>query len=241
MRSPDPRAVDRRAEELKRQAAEHAAQYIEDGMRLGLGTGSTVRHLIEHIAARREAGEWRSLVAVPTSRATEAHASERGIPLSTLDQHPALDLAIDGADEVDERLHLIKGLGGALLREKIVASASRRLVIIVDESKLVARLGSRVPLPVEVDPFGATIHLDFLRSLGADPAFRRDAHGRPLSTDGGHLVIDCRFPDGIDDPERVDRELHARPGILETGFFLGMTDLVVVAGESGAREIAARD
>ena len=175
-------------ESLKREAAVRAAEWIRDGMVVGLGTGSTVRHLLDHIAERRAAGAWQNIVGVPTSEQTTARARELGIPLRTLGEAPDVDLTIDGADEVDPELRLIKGLGGALLREKIVASASRELVIIVDESKVVERLGTRAPLPVEVDPFGAALQPAFLRSLGAEPALRRGPDGEPLVTDGGNLI-----------------------------------------------------
>lgn len=225
----------RGADELKQAAAIRAAEAVEDGMILGLGTGSTVRFLLEHLAEERAAGRLRRVVGVPTSRDTQDRARRLGIPLATLDEHPVLDLAIDGADEVDPSLDLIKGLGGALLREKIVAAASRRLVIVVDESKLVPRLGTRAPLPVEVDPFGAAVQYAFLRALGAEPVLRTAAGGEPVVTDGGHRIVDCRFPDGIADPPALDRALHDRPGILETGLFLGMADTVVVAAADGVR------
>jgi len=223
------------AEALKRDAAVRAAEWIRDGMVVGLGTGSTVRHLLDHIARRRAEGGWRDIVGVPTSEQTAARARELGIPLSTLDDTPEVDLTIDGADEVDPDLRLIKGLGGALLREKIVATASRQLVIIVDGSKVVDRLGTRAPLPVEVDPFGAPIQPAFLRSLGADPVLRRTAAGSPLVTDGGNLIFDCRFPDGIADPEALENRLDGRVGVMENGLFLGLATAVVVAAPEGVR------
>lgn len=225
------------AESLKRRAAERAAEWIRDGMTVGLGTGSTVRHLLDHIAERRAAGEWGSVVGVPTSEQTAARARELGIPLRTLDEAPEVDLTIDGADEVDPQLRLIKGLGGALLREKVVATASRRLVIIVDESKMVAKLGTRSPLPVEVDPFGAAIQPPFLRSLGAEPALRPGSDGAPLVTDGGNLIFDCRFPHGIGDPEGLEARLDGRVGVMENGLFLGLASAVVVAGADGVRTV----
>ncbi|HEV2147844.1 MAG TPA: ribose-5-phosphate isomerase RpiA [Longimicrobiaceae bacterium] len=223
------------AEALKREAAVRAAGWIRDGMTVGLGTGSTVRHLLDHVAERRAAGEWQGIVGVPTSEQTAARARELGIPLATLDEAPGVDLTIDGADEVDPELRLIKGLGGALLREKVVATASRRLVVIVDESKIVRKLGTRAPLPVEVDPFGAAIQPDFLRSLGAEPALRRTPDGAPVVTDGGNLIFDCRFPGGIDDPEGLEARLDGRVGVMENGLFLGLASAVVVAGEDGVR------
>jgi ribose 5-phosphate isomerase A len=224
------------AEALKRAAAERAAEWIEDGITLGLGTGSTVRHLLDVIAERRAAGEWRGVVGVPTSEDTAARSRALGIPLATLDERPEIDLTIDGADEVDPALRLIKGLGAALLREKIVAAASRALVIVADESKVVERLGTRAPLPVEVDPFGAAIQPAFLRALGAEPVLRvRD--GAPVVTDGGNRIFDCRFPGGIDDPEALEARLALRPGIVESGLFLGMATAAVIAGADGVRVI----
>lgn len=228
---------DRDGEDLKRRAAALAAERIRERMVLGLGTGSTVRHLLELIAERRGAGELRGLQCIPTSRDTAARATRLGLPLASLATHPEVDLTIDGADEVDPRLDLIKGLGGALLREKVVAAASARTIIIVDETKLVQRLGTRGPLPVEVDPFGAAIQPAFLRSLGAEPTLRTSADGEPYVTDGGNHIYDCRFADGIADPAGLERELNNRPGVLENGLFVGVAHEVIVAGAGGARSI----
>lgn len=228
------------ADALKRAAAERAAEWIRDGMTLGLGTGSTVRHLLDVIAEHRVAGEWRRVVGVPTSEDTATRCRALGIPLATLAERMRMDLTIDGADEVDPALRLIKGLGGALLREKIVAAVSDTLVIVADESKRVERLGTRSPLPVEVDRFGMAAQPEYLRSLGAEPVLRMDGDGRPLVTDGGNHVFDCRFPDGIDDPERLEVQLNNRPGILENGLFLGLAQAVVIAGRDGV-EVVGRD
>jgi ribose 5-phosphate isomerase A len=222
-------------DELKRRAAERAVEFVEDGMILGLGTGSTAQHVLEILAARRDAGELRRIVGVPTSRRTEAQARALGIPLATLEEEPRLDLTIDGADEVGPRLSLIKGLGGALLWEKIVAVASDRLVIVVGEDKLVSKLGSKGPLPVEVVPFGWTLQLSFLDVLGARPTLRTREDGSPFVSDGGHYILDCHFDGGIDEPARLDRELQRRVGILETGLFLGLADAVVIGGSEGVR------
>lgn len=223
------------AEALKRAAAERAAGWIEDGMVLGLGTGSTVRHLLDVIAERRVAGEWGSIVGVPTSEDTARRAGRLGIPLTTLAERGRLDLTIDGADEVDPELRLIKGLGGALLREKVVASVSDRLVIVADDSKVVERLGTRAPLPVEVDPFAAPVLIPFLRSLGAAPRLRVGDDGAARVTDGGHHILDCHFAGGIADPEALEAALLGRPGVLETGLFLGMASAAVIAAEGGVR------
>lgn len=221
------------AEELKRKAAERAVALVEDGMKLGLGTGSTARHVLELIADRRRRGQLADIAGVPTSRTTENLARELGIPLTTLDKHPRLDLAIDGADEVDPHLNLIKGWGGALLWEKIVASAAERLVIVVDETKLVERLGDRGPLPVEVVPFAYQIHMPFLEDLGGKPKLREKEGGMPFVSDGGHYIIDCFFENGISDPWRLEAELKHRSGIVDTGLFLDMAESVVVAAEGG--------
>ena len=223
------------ADALKRAAARRSAERIRDGMKLGLGTGSTVRFLLEEIAEQRARGEWKGVVGVPTSVDTERRARQLGIPLGTLDEHPRLDLTIDGADEVDPSLDLIKGLGGALLREKIVAMASAEVVIVVDAAKLVERLGTKAPLPVEVDPFGHTVHADFFEGLGAAPGLRATDGGDPVVTDGGNLVYDLRFENGIPDPAAIGARLDARPGVVENGLFLGIATAVVVADRSGTR------
>ncbi|HEX6069508.1 MAG TPA: ribose-5-phosphate isomerase RpiA [Longimicrobiaceae bacterium] len=228
---------ERDGEELKRQAALQAAERIRDGMVVGLGTGSTVRHLLEAIAERRSAGELTTLHCIPTSRDTAARATRLGLPLASLATHPVVDLTIDGADEVDPELNLIKGMGGALLREKIVAAASRTRLIIVDGSKVVRLLGTRSALPVEVDPFGAAIQPPFLRALGAEPALRTNAAGEPYLTDGGNHIYDCRFPDGIDDPAALECALNNRPGVIENGLFVGLADEVIIADGNGTRSI----
>ena len=223
------------AEQLKRAAAEKAVDLIEDGMKLGLGTGSTARHVLQLIAERRKRGELAKISGVPTSRATENLARELGIPLTTLDRNPRLDLAIDGADEVDPDLNLIKGLGGALLWEKIVASAADRLVIVCDESKLVKRLGDNAPLPVEVVPFAYQVHMPFIEELGGKPKLRETESGAPFVSDGGHYIIDCRFENGISGAWHLEAELKHRAGIVDTGLFLDMAESVVVAAERGVK------
>ncbi len=220
-------------EALKREAGEAAAEQVESGMRLGLGTGSTVRYTIEAIGRELAAGSLTDIVGVPTSEATAELAGRLKIPLATLAEQPRLDLCIDGADEVSPELDLIKGLGAALLREKIVAAASERLHIVVDEGKLVERLGSRAPLPVAVVPFGWQSQLPFLAGLGAEPELRRGVDGEIVVTDDGLYLLDCRFGDGIDDPERIEHSLAMQPGIVDCGLFLGRTERVFVAGERG--------
>lgn len=215
----------------KKAAAEAACAYVESGMTVGLGTGSTADFAVRHLAARMRS-EGLRIRGVPTSIRTEALAREMGIPLATLDEVEALDVTIDGADEVDARLDLIKGLGGALLREKVVASITKRQIIVVDPSKLVSRLGEKAPLPVEVLPFGAKVVERRLRASGYQPTLRvRD--GKPVVTDNGNLVLDTRFPKGIADARALERELNTIPGVVENGFFLGMTWKVVVGESSG--------
>jgi ribose 5-phosphate isomerase A len=228
-------------ERLKRLAAERAVEFVESGMVLGLGTGSTARHVLETLAERLREGTLRDLVGVPTSRATERLALELGIPLATLDEEPRVDLTLDGADEVDPDLRVIKGLGGALLWEKIVASASERVVIVVAEDKLVDGLGEAAPLPVEVVPFGWTTHLGFLDLLGARATLRRNAAGTPFVTDGGHYLLDCTFEGGLLEPERVERDLRQRVGIVETGLFLDLVDTVVVGAGAGVRVLGGEE
>lgn len=204
-------------------------------MNLGLGTGSTARHVLEVIAERRERGELRNIRGVPTSHATFDLATKLGIPLTTLDVQPRLHLAIDGADEVDPNLNLIKGLGGALLWEKIVEWTAQRLVIVVDESKLVDLLGKRVPVPVEVVQFGYTTHLHFMKDIGGSPELRKSAAGEPYVTDSGHYIIDCAFERGLSDPWKIENEFRKRPGIVASGLFLNVAECVIVGAESGVR------
>ena len=225
------------ADDLKRAAAARAVELVANGALVGLGTGSTVRPLLELLAARLASGALRGVVAVPTSEDTAARCRALGISLTTLDAHPRLDLAIDGADEIGPGLDLIKGLGGALLREKLVALAAKRFVVIADASKRVRRLGTRASLPVEVVPFGWTTHIAFFEKLGAVPALRRTPDGEPYRTDGGHYIVDCRFPRGMTDPAAIGRALAKRPGIVEDGLFLRMAHVAFVAGAKGVSRI----
>ena len=217
-------------EAQKRQAAERAVEFVESGMMLGLGTGSTARHVLDVLGERVQAGTLRNIAGVPTSRATADYARARGIQLVDLDDVRQLDVAIDGADEVDPQLELIKGLGGALLWEKIVASAATRFVIVVDESKLVGRLGERAPVPVEVVPFGWRTLLARFERAGAQPCLRMRDDGGAYRTDGGHFIVDCTFPGGITDAAATAHALRAPAGVVETGLFLGMASAVVIAG-----------
>jgi ribose 5-phosphate isomerase A len=219
----------------KRAAAGRAVALIESGMRVGLGTGSTAWHVVDLLGARLRDGSLRDIIGVPTSRATAEQARSLDIPLSTLDETTELDLAIDGTDEVDPTLDLIKGLGGALLWEKIVARAAARLVIVADDSKEVQRLGTRAPLPVEVVQFGWRTHESTFDALGARPQLRTDDAGKPFVTDGGHWIVDLRFDEGIEDAGVVEMTLRSRAGVVETGLFLGMAESVLIATPDGVR------
>jgi ribose 5-phosphate isomerase A len=223
------------ADLLKRAAAARALEFIESGMAVGLGTGSTVRPLLELLAERLRNGRLKNVVAVPTSEDTDRRCRELGIPLVTLADCPELSLAIDGADEVSPRLDLIKGLGGALLREKLVAQAARRFIVVADESKLVRRLGTHAPVPVEVVPFGWSALLPFFEKLGAKPVLRLGTDGAPVVTDNGNYLVDCRFARGIPDPAALARALAKRTGVVEDGLFLRMARVAVVAGVGGVR------
>lgn len=220
---------------LKQLAASKAVEMVKSGMVLGLGTGSTTRYAVEMIGEHLCDGRLRDIIAVPTSSGTEELARELGIPLTTLQEHPVIDLTIDGADEVGPNLVLIKGQGGALLHEKIVARASRQEVIIVDDSKLVQVLGSKAPLAVEVIPFGWNTYLDTLRRFNCEPILRMQG-AEPYLTDEGNYIVDCRF-ERIDDPIKLERELNLIPGVVENGIFIGLASLVLVASESGVREL----
>ena len=223
------------AEALKREAAREALGRVRSGMRLGLGTGSTMAHFVDLLGEALSAGTLRDILGVPTSERTRIQAEALGITLQPLHQIQPLDLAVDGADEVDPDLNLVKGLGGALLREKMVVQAARRFVVIADESKAVPRLGTRAPLPVEVVPFAWESHLEPLRALGLDPVLRTSSDEVPYRTDNGNLILDLHAPDGFEDPEGLEARLLARAGVVETGFFLGMAEEVILAGPRGIR------
>lgn len=215
----------------KQLAGTAAAELVEDGMLLGIGTGSTAAYLIYALARRMQAG-LQIAGAVPTSEATAQLANSLGIPLTDLDTHPILDLVIDGADEIDDQLRLIKGGGGALLREKIVASAARRFVVIGDVTKRVTQLGLKMPLPVEVVPFAMTPVSKHLEALGAKVQLRQLA-GQTFITDNHNVILDCNFPGGIADPS----DLHARikwiVGVVETGLFLNIAQQAIIGGPEG--------
>jgi ribose 5-phosphate isomerase A len=236
------------ADEQKRAAAARALEYVRSGMRLGLGTGSTAKHFVDLLGERVRAGL--DVIAVPTSEATHAQAMACGIALTTLDETPELELTVDGADEVAPDLSLIKGGGGALLREKIVASASGRMIVIADESKWVATLG-QFPLPIEVTPFGygATLRAVERAIASVQPPGRlalrmakkglekgREDSGHPFVTDGGHWIIDAALG-RIESPSALANALSAVPGVMEHGLFVDLAKIVIIGGPEGTRVI----
>ena len=223
------------ADEWKQMAAERALEFVVDGMSLGLGTGSTAARFVDLVGRRVKAGM--KLTCVPTSEATRLQAERLGIPLTTLDDTPFLDLTVDGTDEIDEELRLIKGGGGALLREKIVATASQRMIVITDASKRVVTLG-KFPLPVEVVRFGLGATRNMVEVLAGDAGcegeikLRLAADGQPFTTDTGNCILDCAFGQ-IQDPEGLDEALKLVPGVVESGLFLGIADTAIIAGPKG--------
>lgn len=220
-------------DERKRMAAEAALEYVKQGMVLGLGTGSTARLFV--VGLSRLIARGTDLKGVPTSFETAELAKHLGIPLTSLEEHPRLDLCVDGADEVDPKLDLIKGLGGALFREKIVASASASFVVIVDDTKLVPRLGTNAPVPVEVHPFGWRNAAQALTDLGATVELRRKGD-EPYVTDNGNRIIDARFP-SLRAPAKLADQVLRIPGVVGHGLFLGMADTVLVGSDDGVRTL----
>lgn len=222
---------------LKEEAAKKALEFVESGMTIGLGSGSTNRYFVDLLGSRISSGALSNIKGVPTSDATAAQALEVGISLGQLNENPNLDLAVDGADEVDPNFNLIKGLGRAALREKLVERQARKFVVIVDETKLVRKLGTRGPLPVEIVQFAAELTIRWLNSLPmecrAEQWFEED--GSPVITDNGNYLVRCWFEGGIDDAYQLAQILKAQPGVVGHGLFLDMADTVVVAGENGIR------
>jgi ribose 5-phosphate isomerase A len=223
--------MDQNENQLKMAAAESAVGLVRDGMIVGLGSGSTAAFAVNHLGERVKQGL--RILGIPTSERTAAQAQALGIPLSSLAGEPRLDITIDGADEVEEgNLNLIKGLGGALLREKIVAGASKKLVIIIHGSKLVSRLGIYQPVPVEVVQFGWGVTARNLSDLGVKPILRRNPDGEPFRSDGGNYIVDCSFESSAS-PAELARRLDHVVGVVEHGFFIGLTSEVHVADGSG--------
>jgi ribose 5-phosphate isomerase A len=229
-------------DELKRQAAGRALEYVRDGMKLGLGTGSTAKHFVELLGMRVQAGL--NVIGVPTSEATRLDAERCGIPLTSLDEIDRLDLTVDGADEIDPALNLIKGGGGALLREKIVAAASDHMIVIADETKWVEVLG-RFPLPVEVIPFGLAATQRAMAKAFAESGvseqmgIRKGKDGHVFVTDGGHWIVDAHLG-RIPDAPRLAGLLSAIPGVVEHGLFIGLATTAMLAGSDGIRVVERR-
>jgi ribose 5-phosphate isomerase A len=224
------------ARQMKIEAAAEALKHVEDGMRLGIGTGSTAEEFVRLLAEK--VAEGMTVRGVPTSERTARLCLELGVPLNSLDELPELDLTIDGADEVDSKLRLIKGGGGALLREKIVAAASRRMVVIADESKVVETLGA-YPLPIEVNPFGLAATRVAIQKVATELGLRgeivqRGQNGNPFRTDGGHFILDASFG-LIPDAEALANALNTIPGVVEHGLFINLASLAIIAGPAGVR------
>ena len=220
-------------EALKKQAAEKAVEQVRSGMVLGLGTGSSARYATIKIGELWQRGELTNIVGIPTAEATADLARKYGLPLATLAEYPVIDLAIDGADEISRgELNLIKGLGGALLREKMIEMVTNYFIVIADDRKWVDKLATRSPLPVEVVQFGWQFTARWLETLGCEPALR-GGPAQPYVTDNGNFIIDCTFPNGIDEPVGLAQALQDRPGVVEHGLFLGMANEAIVAKATG--------
>ncbi len=223
-------------ERFKMQSAKEAVSHIKSGMVVGLGTGSTVKYALEFLGKMIRDGELKDIVGIPSSRETEKISIEQGIPLGDLKEYSEIDVTVDGADEVDNDLNLIKGGGGALLREKIIAQASKRNIIIVDETKITERLGTRFYLPVEVIPFGYGTEERFLKSIGAHVKLRLKEDSTPFETDQGNYILECNLGP-IEDIEGLSNILDARAGIMAHGLFIGLATDVIVSGAGGIRHI----
>jgi len=221
---------------LKKLAGEKAVEYVESGMVVGLGYGSTAIHALRLIGELIRQGELEGIQAIPTADLIAEEARRAGIPLTSLEEHPRIDVTIDGADEVDPGLNLIKGGGGALLREKIVAQATTLYIIVIDEQKLSPILGTNFDLPVEIIPFGRRPLEEYLRSLGAEPQLRTKTDGKSFVTDNGNYILDCHFGP-IDDPYALSVELKNKAGTVEHGLFLDLASEVIIAAEDGIRSL----
>ncbi len=220
-------------------AGRRAAEFVQTGMTLGLGTGSTVHFTLLALGERIHT-EGLRVRGVPTSLDTERKARELGIPLATLDEVTAIDLTIDGADEIDPQFSMVKGGGGALLREKVVAAISRRAVIVVGPEKVVPRLGTTFALPVEVAPFARPVVERALARLGCEPRLRTAKDGGHYLTDNHNEILDCRFSDGIVDPVALERAIDAIPGVVESGLFVGLAHVLVIGHPDGRAEVRER-
>ena len=222
---------------LKKQAAERAVKEVKSGMVVGLGSGSTMQFALEKLAEEIKKGGLYNIVGIPSSKNTEDEAVRLGIPLTTLNIQPVIDLTIDGADEADEKMNLIKGGGGALLREKVVIQASKRVVIMIDESKLSKFLGEKFYVPIEVLSYALKVEENFIQSLGAKTTVRKKTGDKPYITDEGNIILDSKF-EAIKDPDEISRKLEMRAGIVEHGIFSSsLIEKIIVAGKNGVQEI----
>ena len=216
-------------EEMKKLAGEKSVEFVEDGMILGLGTGSTVEYMLKKLGEEVKKGL--NIKGIPTSMHTKKIAKECNIPLTNLDENPTIDLTIDGADEVDSELNLIKGGGGALTREKLIAYHSKKEIIIIDETKIVKALGIDFPLPVEVLKYGWSSTRKKLEEFGCETELRKIMN-EPYITDNSNYILDCDF-ERIDDPEQLEKDLNCIPGVVENGLFIGLADEVIVGSKQG--------
>jgi len=223
--------------DAKQRAGEAALAHVKDGMIVGLGTGSTAKYFIEAVGRALREGKLRDVRGIPTSVNSEKLARDAGLPVLTFAQTSKIDVTVDGADEIAPDLTLIKGLGGALLREKLVAQNSAKLIIIADASKLVTKLGTKCALPVEVTPFGQEASERFLRDQGCTPALRRGAGGEIFVTDNGNYIFDCKFAE-IADPRELNQKLGARAGVVESGLFIDMAQMAIIADNQTTWTIA---
>jgi ribose 5-phosphate isomerase A len=217
---------------FKKQAAEKAVEYLENDMVIGLGTGKTFAFALKRITELINQGKLKNIIGIPSSVDTAKNAQKFGLNLATLNDYPEIDISIDGADEVDRNLNLIKGGGGALLREKILAQATKKLIIVVDESKLSPKLGKNFPVPIEVIPFAWEPEMRFLKNLGADINLRTHTDGSIYKTDQNNLILDCNFGE-IDNPRALSDQLNERAGIMAHGLFLGLASEIISAGKNG--------
>ena len=222
-------------ERLKQQAGEMAATYVESGMVVGLGTGSTAVFAVRAIGQMLQDGRLHNVIGIPTSEETRREAERLGIPLTNFDDHPVIDITIDGADEIDPNFDLIKGLGAALLREKIVATASKQMIVVIDDRKLVDKLATRAPVPVEVIPFARQPVEVYLKSLGARPILRLDWETKQniVITDENNIILDCWFDGGLDNPVAMGQAIRSQPGVVEHGLFFNLATRAIVAAPDG--------
>jgi ribose 5-phosphate isomerase A len=222
-------------EVLKKEAGEKAVEYVESGMVVGLGTGSTAVHAVRAIGRMLQNGRLHNILGIPTSEETRQEAERLGIPLTNFDENPVIDITIDGADEIDPHFNLIKGLGAALLREKIVATASKQMIVVIDDRKIVDKLGTRAPVPVEVIPFARQPVETYLKTLGGRPVLRmdRETGQNPVLTDENNIIFDCWFDGGLDNPMEMGQVILSQPGVVEHGLFFNLATRAVVAAPDG--------